>query len=58
MPGNIKGESGDIIPSNKSPQTPQAASMNYPHSEPEHAAKRLIPEKGPTKTNGKLGKGF
>lgn len=58
-PNNLQGQgSGPIIPANKSPQTPQADSMYWQHSESEHAAKRLITERGPRRSNGKLGKGF
>jgi hypothetical protein len=50
--------SGPIIPRNKSPQTPQADSMYWQHSEEEHAASKLITERGSVKQTGTQGGSF
>jgi hypothetical protein len=57
-PGDQGQGSGNITPRNKSPQTPQAGSQYFQHSEPERAATKLIAEKGPVKQTGTQGGSF
>ncbi len=56
--GTEAGNSGNITPSNKSSQTPQANSQNYPLTYPDRAGKGIVSSKGKTVVNGKFGRSF